>query len=391
MLPLASDQQRLLWFARVLAASMLLCLCFSWKLWLSRSMFPMVPVLGFVPPFPKPLDVLFLCSLIGALVGVLIRPSSKGWSTAVVICLAVLFLQDQNRLWPSFYQFFLLFLLLLGHRRAPGATDSAGTLAGMRFVLAAIYFWGGVHKLNTHFFHEEFPWFIEPLTGAPAGQISWLPAVGVAAAIMEMLMGVGLLTRRFRLAALGAATMMHVLIFFCIGPLRDNWNNSSWIWGQTMALQLWTLFWAAPPFQFKAMLQGSLRCRLAPTIVLLLVGICPVLNGFNLWDSALSFNVYSGNVNYAEVHLKHSSASRLPPELLEFVSVPADYAVLNIQEWTLSEFNANPYPETRIFLAVLAKVCSYLPNDSAQLVLREKSSWLRPASIRRYDCSGRPQ
>ena len=384
-----SEETRLVLFTRVLAISVLLCLAFSWKLWVSRQHYPFVPLFRWVPGFPYPLDFLFLATFVVTLLAVVAQPRSMIWSRLVVAELMMLFMQDQNRLWPSFYQFFFLFLLLASFRGSSKETDSRRVLNGMRFIIAGIYFWGGVQKLTPHFFYEEFPWFVQPLTSLLPFEIPFLPAFGSLAAVFEMLFGIGLLTKRFRNIALYDAMLMHALIFFCIGPLRGNWNNSSWIWGQTMAIQAFVIFYKAPGFEFKEMFNARPHQNIPQALAVLFIGILPVLNNINRWDSGLSFNVYSGNVSYAEIHIRPEVVRQLPPELLAFVTITPKRAILNLNQWALHEFNANPYPEQRIFQAVLAKICTYVPKDSAYLRVTEKAGWFFPKRKRTFKCGER--
>ena len=137
------------------------------------------------------------------------------------------------------------------------------------------------------------------------------------------------------------------------------------MWGLAVAAQTWVLFFKAPVFDFRTMFGAPWFCNIPQALAVVLIGILPVLNNVNRWDSALSFNVYTGNVNYAEIVMRLDVVDQLPAELVPFVSVYPEFkiAVLNLNAWTLSEFNANPYPEKRIFKAVLRKVCAYLPDD----------------------------
>lgn len=382
--PLFTDEQhRLIAFTRVLAVSVLCCLAFSWKLWVARPHYPLVPLFEFVPSFTHPFDYALLGLLVALLLGIVVRPQSRVLIALVMGAFGILFLQDQSRLWPSFYQFFLLFMLLVSFRRPGGAAGEERILTGLRFVAAMVYFWGGVQKLNPYFFYEEFPWFVEPVVQFLPFETSLLPTVAVLAALFEVLIGIGLLTRRLRHLALAGAMLMHVLIFFSIGPLRDNWNNSSWMWGLTVAVLTWTLFWQAPTFCIKTMFAAPRFQNTSQWFVLLLIGILPVLNNFNRWDSALSFNVYSGNVDYAEIHMPQQVVARLPEQIADRVDVGFGKAVLVLNKWSLHEFDANTYPETRIFKAVFRKVGSYLPEGSAQMYVREKAGWFFP---RRIDC-----
>jgi hypothetical protein len=106
----------------------------------------------------------------------------------------------------------------------------------------------------------------------------------------------------------------------------------------------------------------------------------------NRWDSALSFNVYTGNVSHGQIRMHPDVAPRLPAELSPFVTERDGWAVLDLNAWTLREFNANPYPEKRIFKAVLDTICSHVPDRSVRLFLTEKSGWFFPKSTHQYGC-----
>ncbi|MFM7109454.1 MAG: hypothetical protein ACKOZU_12815 [Planctomycetaceae bacterium] len=384
----ASEQARLPAVARALALSALLCLACSWRLWLSTRLYPLVPALGIAPRFPWPLDALVLALLVGLLAGLLVRPLSRPLGAGVVVLFAILFAQDQSRLWPSFYEFFLLLLVLLAHRRDGGEPEATRTLDGMRFVVAAAYFWGGIQKLNPHFFHEEFPWFIQPLTDLLPGPVPGVPVLGAAAAVFEGLFGIGLLTRRFRRIALGEALAMHAVILVCIGPLRGNWNDAAWVWSLATAALVWLLFRAAPPFSFRTMLAASPPHGLPQAAAVVLVGIMPLFNAVNRWDSALSFNVYTGNATVAHLIMPAGSAARLPREIAAHVLAADDREILDLNAWSMAEFNAGVSPEERIFRALFAEVCRRLPEPSARLVIVDKAGWFFPKRARVLDCAG---
>lgn len=121
---LASDDRRLAAMARLVAGSMLLCMAFSGRLWLSTRLYPLTPLFGIVPPFSWPLDAAVL-GLVGTLLlAVMARPLARTPVTMLAALLVVLFAQDQSRLWPSFYSCFLLLLLLAGHDRSGGDTSA---------------------------------------------------------------------------------------------------------------------------------------------------------------------------------------------------------------------------------------------------------------------------
>ena len=384
----AADEARLDAVVRVLAVAVLACLACSWRLWLSTRRYPLVPLLGLVPPFPWPFDAVVLAAFAGLLVAVVLRPRSRGLLAAVGAGFALLFAQDRSRMWPSFYEFFLLVLVLLSRRPAGGPDEPRRLLAGLQFVVAAVYFWGGVQKLTPEFFHGEFPWFVAPLAARVPAVEPWLPGLAVVAAVGEALCGVGLLTR-FRGLALGELLVMHAVIGVCIGPLRDGWNVAAWLWSLASAVLAWLLFRGPPGFRWSALFAAPLRNSLPQLAAVVLVGILPVLDNLNRWDSALSFNVYTGNVSRARILLSPEAATRLPAELAAHVSLENGRAVLDLDAWAMRQFNAGVYPARPVFAALLAVVCGEVADPSVRMVVVEKSGWGIPRSTLLHTCGER--
>ena len=389
----ADESRRLAVVTRAVALALLACVACSWKLWLTRPLYPLVPVADLVPALPPPWDGVVLVGWCGLVATLAWRPESNRLVGLVLAVMVLLFLQDQSRLWPSFYQFFLLLLLRTGYRptAAAASTEASRVLAGMRFLMAATYVWAGIHKLTPQFVTDQFPWFVEPLTAWLPFDLPWLPQFGLLAAIAESLLGLGLLSNRCRRAALIGLLLMHGLILVCIGPLRGQWNNAAWLWSQAAAVTTFLLFFRAPPFRFGTMLAGPVSAAIRPAAVLVLVGVLPALNGLNRWDSALSFNVYSGNVSQAEICLLPEGVAALPPALVPFLEAGDPCTVLDLDAWARAEFQANQYPENRIFRAVFQRICGLVPPGTAILFVREKASWLAPSRVRREDspaCKG---
>jgi hypothetical protein len=126
----------------------------------------------------------------------------------------------------------------------------------------------------------------------------------------------------------------------------------------------------------------------AHAVVIVLVGILPLLNAVNCWDSALSFNVYSGNVSRAEIWLAPQGVAALPPSLARLLESRDPAIVLDFDAWSRNEFQANQYPENRIFQAVFQGICTMVPPGAATMYVIEKASWLAPRRVHRYDAPG---
>ena len=103
--------------------------------------------------------------------------------------------------------------------------------------------------------------------------------------------------------------------------------------------------------------------------------------------SYLSAAIYSGNLTEAIVYASDSGASELPASVKQyFVHTSPDTNVLNIQYWAVQDIDIVPYPETRVFKAIAARLCRQLA-DPAQLVLvvrEQRMFFSRPESA--YRC-----
>lgn len=72
---------------------------------------------------------------------------------------------------------------------------------------------------------------------------------------------------------------------------------------EAMAVQTWLLFYKAPPFEFKKMFGAPRLYNLPQALAVLFIGILPLLNNVNRWDSALSYNIYTGNVSHGQIRM----------------------------------------------------------------------------------------
>jgi hypothetical protein len=123
-----------------------------------------------------------------------------------------------------------------------------------------------------------------------------------------MAIAVGLLTTRFRRAAVIGALAMHAFILICIGVLLPFYDVIVWPWNIAMCVFVVLLFWK----HGKRIVVGRIWFA---RLVLLLFGIAPVLSFGNLWDAYLSFALYSGNNNSATIYMADAVADRLPPAM----------------------------------------------------------------------------
>ncbi|HEV3331952.1 MAG TPA: MauE/DoxX family redox-associated membrane protein [Bryobacteraceae bacterium] len=379
---------RIFWLKVVVSTGLIAGFLLSPKLWLSSRMYPLTPVSRFLQPIPRPYDYVILVALLLLLAGIAVAARPAKALAAFVVLAAAYALYDQSRWQPWFYQYsFMLAALCLFYANPKDAGRRDSALDTCRFIVAAVYFWSGVHKANSTFVHEAFPWLVEPFAAlVPEIAKGWLRSLGFAAPIAEAAIGIGLITTRFRNGAVIAAVAMHAFILASIGPLTHNWDNVIWPWNVAMAGLVVLLFW-----QQAGDLAGRGFWRGKPVfqkLVVLLFGVAPVFSFLNLWDGYPSFELYSGNNNAATIYMADSVADRLPDEIQEWITVnDSDVDELNLFEWSFSELNVPPYGEIRVFQNIGKQVCAAAGNPREMaLVVQAKSTWLRRRRLIGFDC-----
>jgi len=348
-------QSRSHWLTATVAFGCAASLLLSPKLWLTTRLYPLTPVSPIFVPFHPPYDSIAYFALIAALLLAAILPRPRVPIAAFAVIAVTLALQDQSRWQPWFYQY-LLMLLAIG---IAGDGKKQSAFNTCRLIVVAIYIWSGISKLNPAFANSTLPSMAETLTKSQA----FSHAAAVFIPLLEIALGCGLLTKKFRKAALITAIAMHVFILATIGPLGQRHNSVVWPWNLAMIAFVTILF-----NNREAALPGDIvwGSHFAfHKVVLLLVGIAPVLSVVNRWDSYLSFALYSGNSNSADIFMSDTSFAELPDTLQNYVyDVSPNLNRLSINEWSYGELNVPPYPERRIFANVAGRICSLTANAS---------------------------
>jgi hypothetical protein len=377
-----TDLVRLRWARLVLAAALAGGLLLAPRLFLAGRTYPRAPVLDGWPALAAPLDVALLGALLAALGGVALAPWPRWWAVAATLLAVVLALDDQSRWQPWFYQYVVMLAALA---LARGAGD---TLAAWRAVLAGLYFWSGVQKLNTTFMTHLFPWLVEPTAGVlPAALHRVLLGGWMAVPILEILVAAGLLVPRLRNAAVAAAVATHVVVLGLLGPLGHASNVVVWPWNVAMAVLAALLFWNDPQPARHVVVPRRLG---AHAVTLLLFGILPALSFAGHWDAYLSGALYSGNIKAGALAVTDEVAARLPEPARRHVARNRMGAnVLDVWEWSMDELAVPSYPENRVFRALARDVCRLAggPADVVLVVFGRPGMLSGDRKITRHDCA----
>ncbi|HEX5709110.1 MAG TPA: hypothetical protein VFX96_17545 [Pyrinomonadaceae bacterium] len=352
-------------------------LLLSAKLWLSARDYPLSPVADWMPVASPPFDLLLFITLLALLALVATRARPSKYIAAFLLVAAMLCLTDQSRWQPWFYQYvFMLAALLLCARDGSDADRRRAVLNVCRLIVVAVYFWSGAQKLNAGFVERVFPSLVNPYLNRLFGAVDLFPRwLIMTVPLLEISIGLGLLTRKFRDASVALAVLMHALILLLLIPVGR--NSVVWPWNVAMAGFAVILFWRAKDFSARDVV---LPRRLGlHAVVVVLFGVMPLLSRFDLWDSYLSSTLYSGNTVAAVIHLDEATKARLPPGIQGYAQEgrAGGEFMISPDRWSHAELNVPSYPEKRIFINIARRLCAYAEDPAGvRLVIYEKPNWL---------------
>jgi len=297
---------------RLLALALAAHIVLSWPLWYAGGgrTFPLLPAWGgAIAPSTSPLDLVQIGCFMAVLGLVAVFPAKKYAVPSLAAALLWMVAQDLNRLqpWSYFYLLALGILLVSGHQ-------SSRAEVGLRWLLAAVYAWGGFNKITPYFAEDNFAWFCEAFEWTkPLGAF---PAIGYAVAVAELLLAPGLLWKTTRRTFRCLAISFHLFIVLALSPIGLDWNAVVIPWNLVMAGMVWVLFSEKLEFHPVArkphpqpLPQGEglgvglhaqeHDSRVIPQkkvtvgAILALAWLMPVLNIWHLWDEPLSWKMYS--------------------------------------------------------------------------------------------------
>lgn len=252
----------------------------SKALWLHTfRTFPLIP---FYDPFhfelPSIINILlsalFCISFLGL---IFLKRRRKLMMTGILVISVLWVLEDVTRFQVWFYQFMAMLACIYFIEKPRSA---------LIVILAGIYFWSGLHKLNVYFVEDTFPWLMTAFDfAAPFGKIktlAWLTG------IFELSLGLGLLFQSSRKITGLAIIGFHLIILAILGPLGHDWNPIVWPWNMAMIGFAIVLCWDQKVFSiFEPKGYGSY-------IIYALFGFLPILNYFEAWPEQQSFKMYTG-------------------------------------------------------------------------------------------------
>ena len=353
----------------------------SYKLWLSKRFFPLTPVFDFLPPVADPLDFVIIYALAILIALNFVYPPGRKLVIALIAVLFILAISDQNRWQPWFFQYF--FMLIVFTFTSPPKlrfTETEIRFKMLQLIIAGVYFWSGMNKLNSGFYNEVLPWLTQPYYQFLPESLNFIIKYFTSSIpFIEIFIGIGLFLPKIRKVAIVLAIVTHLFILIVLGPLGYNYNSVIWPWNAAMMLFVVLLFFNVPVISaahFKALLKWH-----AVKMIFLLFWLMPFFNLFNRWPAYLSFHLFSGNTSEGTIYLSDKTVSFLPEELSNYLGNETNPAatrtrnIINIKAWSMNELRIPAYPEKRVFNNAKSYFYQFA-KDSGEVVMvyKEKSS-----------------
>src|SRR5262249_50644243 len=221
---------------------------------------------------PFRVDVIWFGLLLGLLLAIMIVAQPRKLIFSFLVLAGLLSLWDQTRWQPWFYQYCLMLAAIGVYAwKSPEARQDQAALNAIRAIVAFTYFWSGLQKLNANFVRETWADITGPLFRfLPQFARQVPPFLILAIPILEILAGLGLISRRFRNAAVVVAIGSHIFVLMMLISSRE--NTVVWPWNIAMVLFVVILFW-----QDRETVPRRILYVRSPfhALVLLLVGVLP--------------------------------------------------------------------------------------------------------------------
>jgi hypothetical protein len=328
------------------------------KLWVSSRSYPLTPVATFLPQIPFPFDYIIFFGFLLLVALTAVAKNRRRLLGAVIATAAVLCALDQSRLQPWFYQYVAMLCALAPWYWRGHSTQARVPLNCCRIIVASVYLWSGLHKLNRTFIEHGFNYFVEGVHAIPSALVQYLAPMAFVVPLVEAGIGVGLLIRKTRRLAIVFAVLMHTFVLTSLGPLGHDTDGPVWPWNVAMIGFILILFrdqMNLPAWDIVRPRQGFLHLSM-----IILFFVMPVFSFIDLWDSFLSFALFSGDVEIAQIHISKSLVEKLPPELYVYVKQESDGRyVLDYDLWAGTETNTPVYPQARVFENIARFTCQY--------------------------------
>ncbi|MEZ6066682.1 MAG: hypothetical protein R3B90_13470 [Planctomycetaceae bacterium] len=357
----------------------------SFPLWWEGGPLPRVPWLASLCGVPIAVDQLLTVGLgiaVTAMVAVGLAPGLRGSAGPFraaagmfAVTLGGLLLLDQQRLQPWAWQCWLMAALVV-------LTPTSIAVRCGRWLLASIYFWSGISKIDPLFVEQHGQLLLGGLLTALGREAARLPEqvrLGLAWGMpaIEIVIAVALVMPALRKAGRLGATLMHLLLLMALGPLGLNHHAGVLGWNAALIVLVWLLF--STRVDATEVPEDSSRILARSAMLLACVAIAaPLLTNFHQWDYWPGWSVYSSRPATVTLMIDEAFIDELPASLRPLVGSPAPlerWCRVGIEQWSFVERRVPAYPQERWKLAVARTLVDSLPEGTWQVTIARRDGW----------------
>jgi hypothetical protein len=363
------------WLKVSIGIAFLVQIFLSNQLWYSTARtYPFVPLIGQNSFFTTFLiqSICFILLIISNLG--LIFFSKKRISTIFFLSiLGLYFLQDMVSLQAWSYQYFMMILVIFigGFYKK----SNSNTILALQLIISFTYIWSGINKVNIIFPEVVFSWMMESYNLLkPLGEIIWL---GYFVAAFEILLGIGLLFRRFRSIFAWLSVLFHASIVALLVGL--DWNQVVYPWNFAMIAFNFILFYKKENEVATAWntFFKQKTTSISLTIIVLLFGIAPLFSFFGWYDDQLSLKMYSGTSSDCIIYFESTDLNCF--EKVADSDVYYDELTqkmeLSIDNWALEELKTPGYAGFWYYKKLAKQAFKCVEADKAGIQLTKVHSW----------------
>ncbi len=258
---------------RITLSGLAACMVLTLPMWgISQRSFPILPIWGNASGDVSIIHPVLFGGVITLLLGGLLKPAQT-FLLPIVLLLLCMCALDLNRLQPWLWFYVLVLGIVFFEKNTAHKA--------LRWLLAAVYIWGGANKLSPYFAEDNFAWFCDAFeTTRFLGEF---PALGYGVALFEMALGLLLLWPRSKVWWKWVFVGFHATIILFL--LKAQWNYVVLPWNAAMAALVFVLF-STPILPVSRLHRGQ-------WVLLTLAWLFPLAGLFQYWPYQLSWQLYT--------------------------------------------------------------------------------------------------
>ncbi len=355
----------------------------SFNLWLPERFFPLLPIFAVSYYFNLLIGWSALLVLIVSLFFTALN-RSRVWLILSVVSIITLIFLDQTRLQPWVYIYIaMLVCLAIGY----GNRQSEDILLScVQVICIGVYLWSGIHKINAGFLDNTFKLILETLFFIKNRDLSVIKKFGYLIPTLEIICGLSLFFSRTRTVGICISIALHLAILVFVGPLGINRNQIVIPWNVAMIPIVFISFYKTENDIFRW--DNTSKLKIVKLIIFILFWVMPFFNFLSLWDSYLSFSLYSDKVNKYFIAIEQTEINKIDKRLNSyFVELPnlRGGNLIEVDKWAMSDLNVPFYPEDRVFKQLSESFCK-LGIDNEKLIFLKVSNYPRRDEYIPFKC-----